>query len=99
VVDLERRFLGRGGEATPNSLLKRWTQGAVAELLPARLRLVHSHDRPAPGGRTGGVEDLALGKSVACGMHRGESDLVLLLRTAREVMHDCVCHIVLQSNE
>jgi hypothetical protein len=40
-----------------------------------------------PGSR---VERLALGQAVPSGKHRGECCLVLLLRTAREVMHDPV---------
>ena len=53
----------------------------------------------AVNGRAGRVKDLTLGENIACRMHRGEYRLVLLFRTAREVMHDCISHIVLQSTE
>ena len=55
--------------------------------------LVDRHDRPAAIGWASRVEDLAVRQTVAR-MHRGETRFVLLLRTARKVMHDSVRHLV-----
>src|SRR5947207_5143053 len=92
VVDLEGRLLWRRGEAAADALLQTGHQDAVAEPLPALPGLVDRHDRPATGRRASRVEDLALRQAVPGGLHRCDGCLVLLLRAAREVMHDPIRH-------
>ena len=58
-----------GGVGNPPSIARLHTrhEDAVAERLPALLRLVHGHDRPAARRRAGGVEDLTVGQHAGPG--------------------------------
>src|SRR5829696_1477489 len=92
VVNIECRFLWWSGEPAFDALLQSRQQDAVAEALPALLGVVDRHDNPAISRGASRVERLALGQAVSVGMHRRKGRLVLLLRTAGEVMHDSVRH-------
>ena len=59
VVNFDRSFLGRIGEAAHNALLHLRHQNAVAEMLPTFLGIVNRYNRPSACGRPGRVEDLA----------------------------------------
>jgi len=56
VVNLECSFLGRPNQSPFDTLLHSRHEDLVPELLPALLGVVHGHDRPTTGRRTGGVE-------------------------------------------
>src|SRR5436190_8674667 len=92
VVNLECSFLGRSTQSPLDTLLHSWHEDLVPELLPAFLGVVHGHDRPAARRGTGGVEDLAGWEAAPVWMDRCKRFLVLVLRTARKVMHDRVGH-------
>src|SRR5919201_3867344 len=62
VFDLESRLLRRQGEAAFNAALELRHERVIAEALPAFPRVVDCHDRPAVRRRSGGVEDLTVGK-------------------------------------
>src|SRR4029450_5879207 len=95
-VDREGRLDRRHREAAVDALLQTRHQDVVAEVLPAFLGVVNCDDRPPLGRRTGGVEDLAGGKSVGRGGGR-RRPLVLLHRPPGELMHNAVSHSLLLS--
>src|SRR5450755_3387493 len=94
VVDLEPGLLGRRREATGDSLRHAGHEGAIAEPLPARPRVMHCDDHPAAGGWARGMEQLPLRQPPALRMHCRYRCFVLLLGATSELMDHAVCHLV-----
>src|SRR5262249_46358525 len=86
------------GETALDTGEHRRHERVAAKALPAVLRVVDGDDHPAAGRRAGRVEELSLGEAAVAGMDGRDRRLVLLLRPAREVMHDAEGHLWLLSD-
>src|SRR3954451_14378939 len=84
--ELEAPFFRWSGETTLNACLHSGHQNVVAELLPALLRVVNRHDRPAAVRCTGGVKSLALGQTAVARVNGRNRRLILSLSAAWKEM-------------
>jgi hypothetical protein len=84
LVEINGGLLRRRREPAFDALLHARHQDAVAQLLPALLRVVDGNDGPAAIGRAGGVEDLPVGQASLADVNCGERCVVLLPGAARE---------------
>jgi hypothetical protein len=93
-VNLESSFFRWALEPSFNALLHARYQGPVAKLLPAVLRLVNGHDRPAALRSACGMECLAFWQATAGGMNLDNRFVLLALRSAGKEMDPLSSYVV-----